>query len=104
MLHNTASLSSHYFVWSVNSTTCQQYSVQCAEAVQKNVAGGTMCHIKYATNHEAPTLLPLNTQNVPYKSPGTVHHFEFSTMVNEQLSIVESLTRVGQLCLKSVHV
>ena len=89
----------HYFTWTVNSTSCQQYSVQCTAAVA--VPDGTMCSIRHTVDHSTPTIfsIPLNVQtNLPYISqPDTVHDFEFLAMAQDYLLIKESIRRTGQL-------
>ena len=88
----------HYFIWTVNSTSCQQYSIQCTAAVA--VSDGTTCSIRHTADHSTPTIfsIPLNVQtNLPYTpQPDTVHDFEFSVMAQDYLLIKESIRRTGQ--------
>ena len=63
-----------------------------------------MCRVKHYIDYGISSVLsiPLNTpHHFSYSSPGAVHHFEFSATVNDNLLIVESISRVGELRTKS---
>ena len=89
----TAYLSKQYFIWTLNSTSCQQYSVQCTATFQ-NITDGTKCSIRHTANHEIVTVfsVPLNTQHfLPYINPGIINYFGFSAMVKDHFLIMDSI-------------
>ena len=92
--------SERYFIWTVNSTICQQFSVQCAQATAaQNVSASTLCSIRHTADYGLPTTdsIPFNTQHhLPYTNPGIVHYFEFSARLKDHLLIMESI-KIGEL-------
>ena len=93
----TAYHSGNYFIWNVSSSYCQQYIVQCA-ATSHNQNKTTYYNIRHTTDHVKSTVysILLNTQHqLPYTSPGTVHHFELSAITGKNLLVRDYTTKVG---------
>ena len=89
---NTGYQSEYYFLWTVNSTLCQQYSLECT-AVQ-NATDSTMCSVRHTTGDGTSTIvsIPIDTQyHIPYINPGIIHHFDFSAMLNDHFFIIDSI-------------